>query len=111
MKRAAMIGAAVIIVAVVIGAIAIGSTIRSGLSTHEEPPWIEAAAARIVRYWAVPSDLRDARNPVPLTPQTLAEGRAHFADHCAVCHGNDGKGESGMGKLMYPKTPNLTLPA
>src|SRR5207247_7554149 len=37
------------------------------------------------------------------------EARAHFADHCAVCHGNDGRGESGMGKQMYPKTPNMRL--
>ena len=41
----------------------------------------------------------------------LAEARAHFADHCATCHGNDGKGKSGMGASMYPKTPDMTLAA
>jgi len=41
----------------------------------------------------------------------LAEARAHFADHCAICHGNDGKGKSGMGKQMYPRTPDMTLAA
>ena len=110
MKRAVAIIAVAIVVAILIGSIAIGSTIRSGLSTHAEAPWIEVRIARIVRHWAVPSELRDAKNPAPLTPEIVAEGRAHFADHCAVCHGNDGKGESGMGRMMYPKTPKLTLP-
>ena len=108
MKRAALVIAVLFAVALLAGAIAIGAMVRSGLSAHDEPTRIEAAVARMVRHWAVPSELRDARNPVPLTPQVLAEGRAHFADHCAVCHGNDGKG-GGMGKQMYPKTPDMTL--
>ena len=111
MKRVLMILGAFVVFVLTIGVIAIGSTIRSGLSTHAEAPWIEVRIARMVRHWAVPSELRDAKNPVPLTPQIVAKGRAHFADHCAVCHGNDGKGESGMGRMMYPKTPDLTLPA
>ena len=86
------------------------SMIRRGFSAHDEPSRIEAAMARAVRHWAVPSELRDRKNPVPLTPQVLAEGRGHFADHCAGCHGNDGKG-GGMGKQMYPRTPDMTLAA
>jgi mono/diheme cytochrome c family protein len=50
------------------------------------------------------------KNPVPLTPQVLADGRAHFADHCAGCHGNDGKG-GGMARQMYPEAPDMTLAA
>ena len=111
MKRAVLIAVALLAVALLTGAIAIGSMVRSGLSAHDEPTRIEAAVARTVRHWAIPSALRDAKNPVPLTPQVLAEARAHFADHCAGCHGNDGKGESGMGKQMYPKTPDMTLAA
>jgi mono/diheme cytochrome c family protein len=111
MKRTLIVVGGIVLVVVIGAAIAIGSTIRSGLSTHAEAPWIEERMARILRRWAVPSELRGATNPVPLTPQLLAEGRAHFADHCATCHGNDGKGESGFGKMMYPKTPDLTLPA
>jgi mono/diheme cytochrome c family protein len=86
------------------------SMIRRGFSAHDEPSRIEATMARAVRHWAVPSELRDRKNPVPLTPRVLAEGRGHFADHCAGCHGNDGKG-GGMGKQMYPRTPDMTLAA
>ena len=86
-------------------------TLRCGFSALDEPTAIEAFAARSMRHWAVPSDLRNAKNPVPLTPEVLAEARAHFADHCATCHGNDGKGESALGSKMYPRTPDMTLPA
>src|SRR5262249_28979075 len=37
--------------------------------------------------------------------------RAHFADHCAVCHGNDGSGNTEMGRGLYPKAPDMRLPA
>ena len=100
---------------VILGALAVAlllaifgfiSILRYGFSAHDEPPWIEAVIARSLRHWAVPGDLRDAKNPVPLTPEVLAEARAHFADHCATCHGNDGRGS--LGKQMYPKAPDMT---
>ena len=96
--------------AIVIAAVSFAAMIRRGFSAHEQPSWIEARMARAMRHWAVPSDLRGGKNPVALTPAVLAEGRAHFADHCATCHGNDGKG-GGMGRQMYPKTPDMTLAA
>jgi mono/diheme cytochrome c family protein len=111
MRRAVLIIAGVIAALLLASAIALLSTLRYGFSAHDEPTRVEAAVARSVRHWAVPSDLRDRKNPVPLTPELLAEGRAHFADHCFLCHGNDGKGQSGMGKQMYPKTPDMTLAA
>jgi mono/diheme cytochrome c family protein len=102
-----IVGAVLVVVA--LGAFA--ATLRYGFSAHDEPTAVERVIARTIRHWGVPSDLRDRKNPIPLTPDVLAEARAHFADHCAVCHGNDGKGQSGMGKQMYPKTPDMTLTA
>jgi mono/diheme cytochrome c family protein len=101
---------AVIAVAILGLVIAFASMLRRGFSAHDEPSRIEAIVARSMRHWAVPASLRDAKNPLPLTPAVLADGRAHFADHCAGCHGNDGKG-GGMGKQMYPKAPDMTLAA
>ena len=92
-----------------VGVFATVSMVRRGFSAHDEPSKIEAVAARTMRRWAVPADLRDATNPVPLTPQVLAEARAHFADHCAGCHGNNGKGGR-LGEQMYPKAPDMTAP-
>jgi mono/diheme cytochrome c family protein len=32
----------------------------------------------------------------------------HFADHCASCHGNDGRGVTLIGRGLYPKPPDMT---
>jgi mono/diheme cytochrome c family protein len=108
-KRALLVIGALVVVALLVAAILVVPTMRSGLSTHADAPRIEVMLAQMLRRWSVPSELRDAKNPMPLTPEALADGRAHFADHCAVCHGNDGKGSSGMGRMMYPRTPDMTL--
>ena len=84
-------------------------TLRHGFSAHDEPTRIETVLAQTMRHYAVPSDLRDRKNPVLATQEVLAEARAHFADHCATCHGNDGKGQSAMGPNLYPKVPDMTL--
>lgn len=97
-------------VAILGASVTFASMIRRGFSALDEPSRMEATMARAMRGWAVPSDLRDAKNPVALTPEVLADGRAHFADHCAGCHGNDGK-SAGFGKQMYPKAPDMTLAA
>lgn len=94
----------------IVGTVTFATMIRRGFSAHDDPSRVEAVMARAMRHWAVPSDLRGAKNPIPLTPQIVAEGRGHFADHCAGCHGNDGKG-GGMGQQMYPKAPDMTLAA
>ena len=84
--------------------------LRRGFSAHDEPSAVEAFAARTMRSWAVPADLRGEENPLKLTPAVLADGRAHWADHCATCHGNDGKGRTAIGEHLYPRAPDMTLP-
>ena len=93
--------------AVAVAAGVVASMVRRGFSAQAEPSAVEAIAARAMRRWAVPADLKNAKNPVPLNAAVIEEAREHFADHCAGCHGNDGKG-SAMGKQMYPKAPDMT---
>jgi mono/diheme cytochrome c family protein len=81
-----------------------------GLSAREEPSAIERWIARRARIAAVPRDAAGRTNPVPTTPEILAEARAHWADHCASCHGNDGSAESLMGKRTYPPAPDMRQP-
>lgn len=83
---------------------------RSGLSARPEPSRTEARLARLARRLAIGSDVRRAVNPVPLTPEVLAEARAHFADHCASCHANDGSGDTQLGRRLYPRAPDMRLP-
>jgi cytochrome c553 len=85
--------------------------IRGGISAKATPGGFETALARRARTLAIPASARDMRNPVPLTPQILAEGREHFADHCAICHGNDGSGDTEVGRGLYPRAPDMRQPA
>jgi mono/diheme cytochrome c family protein len=83
----------------------------SGLGTRADPGAVETALARTVRRFAVPAAARAMSNPVAASPQALAEGMNHYADHCAVCHANDGSGSTEMGRGLYPKAPDMRLPA
>lgn len=80
---------------------------QHGISARSEPLAIEALLARSLRRLAIPASARDAVNPVPATEEALAEGRAHFADHCAQCHANDGSGRTAIGQNLYPKAPDM----
>ena len=79
----------------------------TGFSAKVEPNWLEILVARKLRYLAIPFENRNLRNPTPMTPAVLKEAMAHFADHCAGCHANDGSGQTPIGKNVYPKTPDL----
>jgi hypothetical protein len=109
MRRRFVLPILVILVGLLIGVGAFMYTVRYGLSAHDEPTAIEAFIASKMRHWSVPSDLHKAQNPLPMTPEVLTEARAHFADHCAICHANDGKGKTEMGQRLYPRAPDMTL--
>lgn len=84
--------------------------LHDGLSARATPSRLEALLARSARNLAIPSSAKKLTNSAPLTPRTLREARLHFADHCAVCHGNDGGGVTLFGLGLYPKPPDLRLP-
>jgi mono/diheme cytochrome c family protein len=109
--KAKLFGAAVLIVMAGLGILGwVGYQLfTTGFSAKTEPHALEVWMARQIRHLAIPIDKRNLTNPVPLTAEVLREGRAHFADHCAVCHANDGSGQTPIGKNVYPKAPDLRL--
>lgn len=82
----------------------------SGISARPEPSWVETRAALFLRSWLTPPLYKGLRNPVSASPEALAAGLEHFADHCASCHANDGSGQTEMGRNFYPKAPDMRLP-
>jgi len=93
---------------VLIGVIAGGAhLVRHGFSAREEPSAAEAFIATRVRRLAIPSAARNATNPIAASPEALHDAMAHFADHCATCHANDGSGNTAIGKGLYPKAPDM----
>jgi len=72
---------------------------------------MEQMLARRVRSMAMPAGAKDLRNPVEPTPVVIREALEHYADHCAVCHANNGSGDTDAGKGLYPRAPDMRLPA
>lgn len=71
----------------------------------------EALLARRLRSMGIPAGAKSASNPVPVSAAVLESARAHFADHCATCHANDGSGDTSIGRNLYPKAPDMRKPA
>lgn len=78
-----------------------------GFSAREKPSGFETFLAHLALDTAIPREARRRNNPVPDSPETQAQARAHWADHCAVCHANDGSGDTEMGRGMYPPPPDM----
>jgi mono/diheme cytochrome c family protein len=98
-----------VVVAVGLAVAAGASILHNGLSARATPTAMEAMIARNVRHLAIPANARNEHNPIAASDETLKRARAHFADHCASCHANDGSGDTMYGKGLYPKPPNLRL--
>jgi cytochrome c len=83
----------------------------TGMSARAIPGGMETQIGRTLRDLSIPKAVRRMQNPMTATPENLMEARRHFADHCASCHGNDGRGATEMGRNIYPPAPDMSLPA
>jgi mono/diheme cytochrome c family protein len=106
MSRGNVISLAVA-VAIVLIALGAASILHNGLSARANPTAFEIMLARNARHLAIPASARKMPNPFADTQENLRDARLHFADHCAVCHANDGSGDTMMGRNLYPKPPDL----
>src|SRR5258705_10570487 len=109
MKRRTLV-IIVVVVLLALGVAVAASFLHDGLSSRATPGKLETMAARKMRRLAMPANARLAQNPVLASSEELRDARLHFADHCAICHANDGSGNSVIGNGLYPKPPDLRLP-
>ncbi len=109
MKRRTLV---IIVAVALLGLVAAvaASFLHDGLSSRATPGKLETTVARNVHRLAIPANARLAQNPVLASAEELRDARLHFADHCAICHANDGSGKSVIGSGLYPKPPDLRLP-
>jgi predicted CXXCH cytochrome family protein len=105
---------AVVLILCVIAILAVAygfAVIRGGFSAADQPSAIETVLSRTVRNLGIPSSARGENNPFTPIPEGLSEARELFTNHCAGCHGMDGNAQSEIGHNLYPKAPDLRLPA
>jgi mono/diheme cytochrome c family protein len=97
-----------IVLLVVIAAIAAFVVARrGGLAANKEPGRLEHSIADQLVRLSIPSDADRQRNPFEADADVWRDAQRHYEDHCAVCHGRDGRG-SEIGANMYPRVPDLT---
>ena len=56
----------------------------------------------------IPAPYAGRTNPLTPTRETLAAGKALFADNCASCHGASGRGDGEAGKELNPPPADIT---
>jgi len=106
MKRWKKVAAAVLLL-VLVGGFFGRRVIQRGFSARETPSKTEVFVATKARALAVPAPYRSLKNPVSNSPENIRAGMEHFADHCFLCHANNGSGDTSFGRNMYPKPPDM----
>ncbi|HUQ49110.1 MAG TPA: cytochrome c [Terriglobales bacterium] len=106
MKKIIAVVSLILLVAI---SVATARMLRRGFSARENPSVIEEMVARSARNLATPAAWKSLQNPQPATAVNVREGMEHFADHCALCHANNGSGDTSLGRGMYPKPPDMRL--
>ena len=104
--RDALITIAVLLAIV---AVVLYTQVRAGgLAADTEPGQTERLiASRLVRL-AIPADAKRQQNPLGTQDTTIWRTAAdHYGDHCAACHGKDGRGDTDLGRNMYPDVPSF----
>jgi plastocyanin len=110
-SRRVLAGLLVVLVLVVIaGAGGLWMLRRHGLVSDRAPGRLETAVARRLVVLSIPASARAQQNPYTNDPEAWREGAEHFQEHCAVCHGRLGRGDSGIAKKMYPPVPDFAEP-
>jgi plastocyanin/mono/diheme cytochrome c family protein len=84
--------------------------VRHGLVSDRPPSRLETAMARRLVVLSIPASARELKNPYATDPLAWREGAEHFQEHCAVCHGRVGRGDSDIAKKMFPPVPDFADP-
>ena len=97
-----------VLLLLLLAALAIGLVLlRRGYSALAQPSHAEEVVARRLRHMATPAWARAQVNPLAASDIVLSDARVHFADHCSICHANDGSGDTAIGRGLYPRAPDM----
>lgn len=78
-----------------------------GLSARKKPSDLEYAIANYALAVSVPAATKNATNPFEATSEALIAAKKDYSDHCAVCHANNGAGNTETAKGLSPEVPDL----
>jgi mono/diheme cytochrome c family protein len=94
-----------------LGAVAIAVTglvlWSKGFSSRPEPSHLESNVAMKTYDSSVPNRFEAMKNPMEAKGINLIEAGGHYEEHCAVCHADNGGGETKFHGIMYPRPTDL----
>lgn len=71
------------------------------------PSRLETRIMTNAKHWIFVGN-RGQKNPLPSTPETIAEGKEAFSHYCVACHGMDGQNTGvPFADSMSPPVPSL----
>ncbi|MGO8792945.1 MAG: cytochrome c [Terriglobia bacterium] len=82
----------------------------SGCTAHDKPSTVERALANAAKDLVIPMEAENLKNPLTSDEQVVSQGQQIYEQSCAICHGNDGHGQTTLGQGMYPPALDLTSP-
>lgn len=96
----------------VLGGLATAPLIGQMIFRTETPlPGEEFVTDLGLRLLAIPGEFADRKMPGGSGPEATAaravRGKDMFQVECSVCHGQNGEGDGGWGKALYPNAANL----
>ncbi len=97
-----------IVILVVVAAVIANASIGNFFSAASRPGRLESSLAIEARNLSIPAGAKSARNPYASDGNAWRDAADHFGDHCAVCHGKDGRGGGEIGPKLYPPAPDMT---
>lgn len=103
--RTVAITLAVIVAVLLAGAFAFLTA--QGLSARKKPSNFEYAIANTALGISIPSEAKNRKNPLNITPADLADAKKQYQEHCAVCHAEDGGGKTETSAGLSPEVPDL----
>ena len=93
----------------VVAALSVTALMRFNLTALEAPGRLETVVSDHARRFLVQ---RASRNGVPSPPADMKarvrDGEVLYGLDCGMCHGSDGRGQTAMGRWMYPRAADLT---
>ena len=89
--------------------ILLAATLLTGCRAKAPTPAESAAVNWTKRHITVGG--KHDKNPVPATPENIADGKQAFTSYCMVCHGLDGQNTGvPFAATISPPVPSLSLP-
>jgi mono/diheme cytochrome c family protein len=82
----------------------------TGCTAHKHPSRAETDLANTAKDVVIPLEAGEMKNPVTDTDGVVSQGRQVFLESCALCHGPDGRGETYIGRNMYPPASDMNSP-